>query len=195
MTSWESLSLTSLVSFGLPFLLFSSRFCNFLLCPNLTNMKIKTMLKVEGMEWWNPIIPISFNSFWHLPIILYVNPWKIVAESQKMPGFLASGGGGVNLGPETRLDRSELLCNKVLLKYKRDRKSFWHRHRKGDGECPLASISNGIIYLLISYYSKSKECLEFVKILPDPLPQLHFRITRLQLNNRKILPDPLPYIF
>jgi len=28
------------------------------------------------------------------------------------------------LGPETRLDRSELLCNKVLLKYKGDRESF-----------------------------------------------------------------------
>ena len=27
-------------------------------------------------------------------------------------------------GPETRLDRSELLCNKVLLKYKGDRESF-----------------------------------------------------------------------
>ena len=27
-------------------------------------------------------------------------------------------------GPETRLDCSELLCNKVLLKYKGDRESF-----------------------------------------------------------------------
>ena len=37
-------------------------------------------------------------------------------------GFLAPGG-EFNLGPETRLDHSELLCNKVLLKYKRDRES------------------------------------------------------------------------
>ena len=29
-----------------------------------------------------------------------------------------------NPGPETRLDHSELLCNEVLLKYKRDRESF-----------------------------------------------------------------------
>ena len=36
-----------------------------------------------------------------------------------------------NPGPETRLDCSELLCNKVLLKYKGDRESFWHRHQKG----------------------------------------------------------------
>ena len=44
--------------------------------------------------------------------------------NDKMLGFLASGGDELNLGPETRLDRSELLCNKVLLKYKGDRESF-----------------------------------------------------------------------
>ena len=37
-------------------------------------------------------------------------------------GFLAPGG-EFNPGPETRLDRSELLCNKVLFKYKGDRES------------------------------------------------------------------------
>ena len=35
-----------------------------------------------------------------------------------MPGFLASRGEEINLGPMMRLDCSELLCNKVLLKYK-----------------------------------------------------------------------------
>ena len=40
------------------------------------------------------------------------------------PGFLAPGGEEFNPGPETRLDGSELLCNKVLLKYKRDNESF-----------------------------------------------------------------------
>ena len=35
-------------------------------------------------------------------------------------GFLASGGEEFNPGPETRLDYSELLCKKVLLKYKRE---------------------------------------------------------------------------
>ena len=43
---------------------------------------------------------------------------------EKTSGFLASGGKEFNLGPETRLDRSELLCNKVLLKYKGGRESF-----------------------------------------------------------------------
>ena len=28
-------------------------------------------------------------------------------------------------------DRSEILCNKVFSKYKRDRENFWHRHQKG----------------------------------------------------------------
>ena len=41
-----------------------------------------------------------------------------------MLGFLASGGEEFNLGPVTRLDRSDLLCNKVLLKYKTDREGF-----------------------------------------------------------------------
>ena len=32
--------------------------------------------------------------------------------NDKMPGFLASGGDKFNLGPETRLDHSELLVIK-----------------------------------------------------------------------------------
>ena len=49
---------------------------------------------------------------------------NVVAELQKTSGFLASGGEEFNPGPETRPDCSELLCNKVLLKYKGDRESF-----------------------------------------------------------------------
>ena len=41
-----------------------------------------------------------------------------------MPEFLASGEEEFNLGPVTRLGHSDLLCNKILLKYKRDRESF-----------------------------------------------------------------------
>ena len=51
--------------------------------------------------------------------------------NDKTLGFLTSGGDEFNPGPEMRLDRSELLCNKVLLKCKGDRESFWHRHQKG----------------------------------------------------------------
>ena len=44
--------------------------------------------------------------------------------NEKTPGFLASGGEEFNPRPETRLDCSELLCNKVLFKYKGARESF-----------------------------------------------------------------------
>ena len=44
--------------------------------------------------------------------------------NDKTLGFLASGGDKFNLGPEMRLELSELLCNQVLLKYKGDREGF-----------------------------------------------------------------------
>ena len=61
--------------------------------------------------------------------------WKVVVNHKKTPGFLSSRE-EFNPGPETRLDRSELLCNKVLLKCKRDIESFWHRHQKGAERVP-----------------------------------------------------------
>ena len=41
---------------------------------------------------------------------------RLLLNHAKTPGFLASGVEEFNLGLETRLDLSELLCNKVLLK-------------------------------------------------------------------------------
>ena len=58
--------------------------------------------------------------------------------NDKMPGFLASGGDDFNPGPETMLDGSELLCNKVLLKYKGDRENFRHKHQKGAERIPAS---------------------------------------------------------
>ena len=49
---------------------------------------------------------------------------KLLLNHARTQGFLASGGEEFNPGPETRLDCSELLHNKVLLKYKGDRESF-----------------------------------------------------------------------
>ena len=60
--------------------------------------------------------------------------------NDKTPGFLGSGGDDFNPGPETRLDHSEFLCNKVLLKYKGGRESFWHGHQKGAKEYPPPSL-------------------------------------------------------
>ena len=78
-------------------------------------------------------------------------------------------------GPRPGLITQELLCSRVLLKWKRDRESFWHRHQKGGGECPHPLVLAVELYTFsIAYYSKSKESLKVVKVLPDPLPQYTF---------------------
>ena len=78
--------------------------------------------------------PSILTLFWR--IVDEPPRWKVVAEPRKMPGFMASGGEEFNLGPEMRLDCSELLCNKVLLTYKGERESFWHRRQKGAERVP-----------------------------------------------------------
>ena len=70
---------------------------------------------------------------------------RLLMNHKKTLGFLASEGGEFNLGPESRLDRSE-LCNKALLKYKGDRESFDIGIRREQKEYPLASVSYGVIY-------------------------------------------------
>ena len=56
-----------------------------------------------------------------------------------MVGSLASGGQEFNLGPVRRLNCSELLCDKVLLKYKREKASDIDI-RRGQKECYPASF-------------------------------------------------------
>ena len=64
-----------------------------------------------------------------------------------MPGFLAPRGEEFNPGPETRLDRSELLCNKVLLKsIKEIEKASDIGIRRGQKKYHLVSVSNEVIY-------------------------------------------------
>ena len=55
---------------------------------------------------------------------MYTTNERLLLNHANALGFLAPRGEEFNPGPETRLDRSELLCNKVLLKYKGDRESF-----------------------------------------------------------------------
>ena len=68
--------------------------------------------------------------------------WLLTHE--KTPGFLASGGEEFNPGPETRLDPSEVLCNKVLLKYKGDKASDIGI-RRGQKEHPPGSLQLDVI--------------------------------------------------
>ena len=49
---------------------------------------------------------------------------RLLLNHAKTPGFLASGEEEFNPGPEIRLDCSELLCNKIVLKCKGDSESF-----------------------------------------------------------------------
>ena len=102
----------------------------------------------------------------------------------KTPGFLASRG-EVNPEPETRLDRSELLCNKVLLKYKGDRESFWQKHQKGAREYPLASVSNEVKYSPMN----PKNVWRLWRPQQTYSHNLHFKITALarRFNRETVL--------
>ena len=69
---------------------------------------------------------------------------RLFLNFKKMPEFLASRREEFSLGPETRLDHSEFLCNKVLLKYKGD-KAFNIDIRRWVERDLIASISSGVI--------------------------------------------------
>ena len=57
-----------------------------------------------------------------------------------MPGFFASRGDEFNLGPVTRLGCSELFCNIVLSKYEEIEKASEIDVRRGQRDCPPASL-------------------------------------------------------
>ena len=59
---------------------------------------------------------------------------------------------------------------KFYLSIKDIEKAFDIGIRRGQKECPLTSVSKGVIYLLISYPNETKDCLVVVKIFLDPLP-------------------------
>ena len=93
-----------------------------------------------------------------LPCPLSIWPsWKVVAEPWKTLGFLASRGEEFKPRQVTRLHHSELLCNKVLLKYKRDRESFWHRPQKGAERVPHCYSLAGC-YIATQFSSVAQLC-------------------------------------
>ena len=106
--------------------------------------------------------------------------WKAVPEPWNRPGFLASRE-EFNLGPEMRLDRSELLYNKVLLKYKRDRASFWHRHQKGGRKSVPLLVFSQMLYSYQQSADWRKEMSQNSKNGTRTLTHnMHFEITLAQ---------------
>ena len=73
-----------------------------------------------------------------------------------------------------------------------DRESFWHTHQKGDGECPpLLFLARELYSFSTAYYSKSKEGLKVVKLLPDPCPEFTFQDDRI---SQKVLKKEKPVL-
>ena len=67
---------------------------------------------------------ISIISDMQMTPSLWQKVERLLLNHANTPGFFVPGGEEFNPGPEMRLDHSELLCNKGLLKYKGDRESF-----------------------------------------------------------------------
>ena len=124
-------------------------------------------------------LPLLINHiFFHLfyKVMIYMIGFWLLNQlferlllNEKTLGFLALGGEEFNLGPETRLDRSELLCNKVLLKYKWDRESSWHRHQKGAERVPPRQSSAGCYIVTNSLLMKDRNVLN-LRMAPGPSP-------------------------
>ena len=70
----------------------------------------------------------------------------LLSHERRWDSWPLGGGERFDPGPVTRLDHSELLCNKVLLKYKREKTSDIDI-RRGQKECPPASLQLDVISL------------------------------------------------
>ena len=91
--------------------------------------------RMSDSRW--AITPLWLSGSWRSFFVQFFCVFeRLLLNHANTPGFLGPGGEEFNPGPEMRLDRSELLCNKVLLKYKGDRESFWHRYQKGAERVP-----------------------------------------------------------
>ena len=62
------------------------------------------------------------------------------------------------------------LCNKVLLKYKRDRESLWHRHQKGTDRVPSCYILVRSYIPISKLLIRERKCLKTERVVPGPSP-------------------------
>ena len=89
--------------------------------------------------------------------------------------------------PGTRLDHSELLCSRVLLQWKRDRESFWHRHQKEDGEYPPHSSYQGLIYFYQTHSHNTHLKLTRTELTIERSYQTHSHSKIARLARRYLL--------
>ena len=88
--------------------------------------------------WWATVNGVAKESTWMKDLSttkIHIER-LLLSHERRWDSWPLGGGERFDPGPVTRLDHSELFCNKVLLKYKRDRESFWYRHQKGAERVP-----------------------------------------------------------
>ena len=62
-------------------------------------------------------------------------------------------------GFQPKLCVCECVCSRVLVKYKKDRECFWHRHQKGDRECPRFQPNFFYSFIEIQFACRENSCI------------------------------------
>ena len=107
---------------------------------------------------------LMFVFLWLIHLVLKGYCWAV----KRSRG--ASRGEEFNPGPMMRFDHSELLCNKVLLKYKRDRETFWHRHQKGTERVPPCQSLCECHIATSRLLTGERKCLKTQRLASGPSP-------------------------
>ena len=84
------------------------------------------LLSFQGRLTVSPQMCASLGAYWC---------WAV-----KDAGILGLQRRGIQSRASDEAWSLRVLCDKVLLKYKRDRQSFWHRHQMGAGRVPHCSL-------------------------------------------------------
>ena len=100
------------------------------------------VLSSAHLSWLWFFLPLNLSDQILKIIVLDSSSWIVngCCWAVKDGRILGLWGEKFNLGPVMRLDSSKFLCDKVLLKYERDRESFWHRHPKGPERAPPSLV-------------------------------------------------------
>ena len=98
--------------------------------------------KFERLKWnICEVFKIKLQFLFHLILLInQLKGWKFAAVSCVLCQDSWPPEERISIRGQRRgLTTWSFLCSQILLKYNRDRESFWHRHQKGT-ECPLANF-------------------------------------------------------